>query len=146
MAYNKDSGESRLRRDVNPETYTRKKNKSIFKNSQTQQQSPPTSSQYKTNYDWEISGVDVNYEKKAPQSFFEYERQRKEKSGETKQESLSFMDIIGIIVANGIVPVVGGFVYYIVFSSKGEKQKAMQSIVLSAIVSTIRIMYLVNSK
>ncbi|MDR0725153.1 MAG: hypothetical protein LBF59_03980 [Prevotellaceae bacterium] len=168
MAYTKDSGESKLRKNVNPEAYINKKNKSIFKTSQTQQFfSKP---QHKANYDWEIPEVDmdipnieepkleeketprynrdkIRYEKKEPQSFYEYERRRKEESesGEPKQELLSFRDIIGIIVANGLVPIVGGFVYYIILSSKGEKQKAAQSIVLSAIVSIIRIMYLVNS-
>jgi hypothetical protein len=167
MAYNKDSGESRLRKDVNPNVYVHKKNRNIFKNSQTTQTSPPPKPQRKTNYDWDIPNVDMDvdvsnienfelesdvrktpeqkprYEKKEPENFHEYERPKKDDS-EPKQELLSFGEVIGIIVANGLVPVVGGFVYYIIFSSKGAKQKAAQSIVLSAIVSIIRIMYLVK--
>jgi hypothetical protein len=172
MAYNKDSGESKLRKNVNQNTYVRKKNKSIFKNSQTTQ--PPLKPQQKTNYDWDIPNVDMNidvpyigefelyekktpryeqkevkYKKEEPQSFYEYERKKKEEQtkekSEDKQERLSLKDIIIIIIANGFVPVAGGFVYYIVLASKGEQQKAMQSLVLSAIVSLIRIMYLVNT-
>ncbi|MDR1582605.1 MAG: hypothetical protein LBS55_04995 [Prevotellaceae bacterium] len=141
MAYNKDSGESKLRKNAGQDTYTHKKNRDIFKSSQTTTQ-PPSEPQRKTNYDWDIPDVE-------PQSFYEYERRKKEeqkkKESENKQELLSFKDIIVIVIANGFVPIAGGFIYYIVLSSKGEKQKAMQSLVLSAIISLIRIMYLVNA-
>jgi signal recognition particle GTPase len=154
MAYNKDSGESKLRKDVNQNTYVRRKNKSIFKNSQSAQ-SPPKQ-QRKTNYDWNIPSVDIpdNYEKETPkyeqgnqryerepQNIFEYEKEKKGES-QDKQEMLSFMDVVLIIIANIVVPVAGGFVYYIALSAKGHKQKAAQSIVLSAIVSIIRIAYI----
>jgi hypothetical protein len=145
MSYNKDSGESKLRKNVNTDAYNNKKNKNIFKNSQASQS--PLKPQNKANYNWEIPDVDVDVEQHEPRSFYEYERQRRNQSesGESKQELLSFRDVIGIIVANGIVPIVGGFVYYIILSSKGEKQKAAQSIVLSAVISVIRIIYLVNN-
>jgi hypothetical protein len=128
MAYNKNSGESRLRKDVSQNTYVNKKNKDIFKNSQTTAPSSPPKPQYKTNYSWDIPDMDM-----------------KQKETENKQERLSFKDIVIIVIANGFIPVAGGFVYYIVLASKGERQKAMQSLVLSAIVSLIRIIYLVNT-
>ncbi|MDR1595250.1 MAG: hypothetical protein LBS43_12330 [Prevotellaceae bacterium] len=175
MAYNKDSGESKLRKNVNQDTYTRKKNKNIFKNSQTSTQ-PPPKSQRKSIYEWEIPDVEIDnnipnieefnfepnktetpkyerdnlrYEKKEPQNFYEYERQRRdaekrEKETGDKRSLLSFMDIIAIVAANGFFPIIGGFVYYIILASKGERQKAAQSIVLSAIVSFIRILYIIN--
>ncbi|MDR1169259.1 MAG: hypothetical protein LBK97_00300 [Prevotellaceae bacterium] len=162
MAYNKDSGESKLRKEANQNAYIRKKNKNIFKNSQPAQ-SPPKP-QRKANYEWDIPDVDIDmpdthefesnrkktsgyeqnnsrYGEKESQNIFEYEKQETEKS-RIEQESLSFKDIILIVIANGIVPIIGGFVYYVALSAKGYKQKAVQSIVLSAIVSIIRIMYL----
>jgi hypothetical protein len=168
MAYNKDSGESKLRKNISQDVYARKRNKNIFKNSQTSTQPPPRQ-QRKTNSDWGIPDVEVDnnisnieefdfeldgtdpprYEQNHPRygqerSRYEYERQRKSESGE-KQLLLSFMDIIAIIIANGFFPVIGGFIYYIILSSKGERQKAAHSIVLSAIVSFIRILFIINT-
>ncbi|MDR1339945.1 MAG: hypothetical protein LBK58_07840 [Prevotellaceae bacterium] len=164
MAYNKDSGESKLRKGANQNAYTRKKNKNIFKNSQPAQ-SPPRP-QRKTDYEWDIPDVDIDidvpdtgefgqdrkktsgyrqnnpgYGEKESWNIFEHERQEKEES-DSVQESLSFKDIVLIIIANLVVPVIGGFIFYIALSAKGHRQKAAQSIVLSAIVSIIRIMYL----
>ncbi|MDR2382443.1 MAG: hypothetical protein LBD76_00955 [Prevotellaceae bacterium] len=157
MAYNKDSGESKLRKNVNPDAYVRKTNKNIFKNSQTSTQ-PPPEQERKTNSNWEIPDVDVDNNVSNIEEFnlnpprygherprYGYEEREKKEPGETKQELLSFIDIIAIIAANGLFPVAGGFIYYIILGLKGEKQKAMQSIVLSAIVSIIRIAYIVNS-
>ncbi|MDR2027102.1 MAG: hypothetical protein LBQ01_06020 [Prevotellaceae bacterium] len=156
MAYNKDSGESRLRKDANPGAYINRKNRNIFKSSQTAQTSPKP--QRKINYEQEVSGADTDtphtgfesnekhipeYKKTEPRRSYEYERQR-EKESESERETLSFKDIIGIIVANGFVPIIGGFIFYIALSSQGKRQKAAQSIVLSAIVSIIRIMFIIN--
>jgi hypothetical protein len=131
MAYNKDSGESKLRKEANQDAYARKKNKNIFKNSQSAQSPPPKPEERKANYEWDMPDTNIP----------DYNRQEKEGS-RIEQESLSFKDIILIIIANAIVPIIGGFVYYIALSAKGYKQKAVQSIVLSAIVSIIRIMYI----
>jgi hypothetical protein len=154
MAYNKDSGESRLQKDASPNNYIQKKNRNIFRNSQTAQ--PPPKPQPKTNYDRGIPDMDVpytefepdkretpRYENKEYQHSYGSERWGSNKS-ESEQELLSFGEIIGIIVANGLVPIIGGFIFYIIFSSRGKKQQAVQSIVLSAIVSIIRIMYIIN--
>jgi hypothetical protein len=157
MAYNKDSGESKLRKNVNPDAYARKMNKNIFKNSQTSTQPPPRQER-KTNSNWEIPDVEIDnnvsnieefnlnplrYGQERPR--YGYEQREKKESGETKQELLSFTDIIAIIVINGLFPVIGGFIYYIILMSKGERQKAALSIVLSAIVSFIRILFIINA-
>jgi hypothetical protein len=150
MAYNKDSDESKLRKNVNPDIYARKTNKNIFKNSQTSTQTPSIEER-KTNLEWEMPDVDIDNEEfnlNPPQygqekPRYEYEQREKKESGEKRL--LSFIDIIAIIVNNGLFPVAGGFIYYTVLVSKGEKQKTMQLIVLSAIVSIIRIAYIVNS-
>jgi hypothetical protein len=179
MPYIKDSGEAKLRKNVNQNSYTRKKNKNIFKASQTPQ--APPKPRVVTTFDWEIPAVDSNivvpsvdeiviegntrseipkrkdyqreipkketfkpnymYEKKEAQNFYETEFEKRKDETEVKQEMLSFRNIITIIAANAVVPILGGFIYFIVLSVKGEKQKAMQSIVLSAIVSIIRLMF-----
>jgi hypothetical protein len=163
MAYNKNSGESKLRKDADPNEYTHKKNKNIFKNSQTSP--PPPKSKRKTGYEWDIPEVNIpvtgefeydtgrknsqrkeydssRYEDREFRNSSEYERNSKKEESRNRQESLSFTDIILIIAANLFVPIVGGFIYYIAMSARGNRQKAAHSVVLSAIVSIIRIIYL----
>ncbi|MDR0385584.1 MAG: hypothetical protein LBH60_05865 [Prevotellaceae bacterium] len=166
MAYNKNSGESRLQKGADRNAYIHKKNKNIFKGSQTAPP-PPPKSQCKTSYEWDIPNVDIDLnipvtsefeqesrrkeqqKRKHNSSRYENdfhnsrdERQNKQEESQDRQESLSFKDIIFIVIINIVVPVAGGFIYYIAMSVKGSRQKAVQSIVLSAIVSIIRIMYL----
>jgi hypothetical protein len=129
MAYNKNSGESRLQKKANPDAYINKTNKKIFQTQQTTRATPKP--QHKKNDDWEI-----------PDSS-EYERRRRNET-ESKKELLSFVDIIKIIAVNALIPVIGGFIFYIILSTRGNRRKAAQSIVLSAIVSIIRIAYIVN--
>jgi len=62
-----------------------------------------------------------------------------------KNLALSFRNILFIIAMNIFVPVIGGFVFYVLMLSQGEKQKASQSIALSIIVSIIRLIYLYNT-
>ncbi|MDR1887686.1 MAG: hypothetical protein LBQ70_07220 [Prevotellaceae bacterium] len=175
MAYRKDSGETRLQKDASRNNYAHKKNRSIFKNSQTVQTPPKPRSAI--NFDWQIPDVDMTidvpdvneidlgdpaehsgnsgreaqksaqdrktYEKTETRNIYEFEyEKRQEKPEESRREVLSFRNIIIIIAANMLVPVVGGFIYYIVLASQGFRQKASQSIVLSAIVSIVRLMYL----
>jgi hypothetical protein len=156
MAYNKDSGETKLQKNVDQNAYVRKKNRNIFKNSQTSTQTPPKP-QRKTDYEWEIPDVEndnniPNIEEfnfgqdRTDTSRYEQERRRYEKKeANDKRSLLSFKDIILIIVANAFLPIVGGIFYYIILAVKSERQKAAQSIVLSGIVSFIRILYLVNT-
>jgi hypothetical protein len=155
MAYNKDSGESRLQKNVYQDNYNQKKNKNIFKNSQI----PQTSSQpqHKPNYEGKMPDINVLpemrlNERKIPKSdkeehrgSYEYERRRKENAN-SQQESQSFLDVIGIIVANGLVPIIGGMIVYNILSARGKKVRAAQSILLSTIVSIIRIIHLILTK
>ncbi|MDR1340993.1 MAG: hypothetical protein LBK58_13215 [Prevotellaceae bacterium] len=71
---------------------------------------------------------------------FEHERQEKKES-HSEQEMLSIKNIILIIIVNIILPVIGGIICYLALS----RSKAKQSIVVSAIVSIIRIAYLVEN-
>ncbi|MDR1898342.1 MAG: hypothetical protein LBR10_16320 [Prevotellaceae bacterium] len=69
---------------------------------------------------------------------------KSEGNSDDEQERLSLRDIVFIIALNFFIPVMGGIIYYVILSSKGSKQKAVQSIVLSLIVSLPRIIYLYN--
>jgi hypothetical protein len=130
MAYNKDSGESKLRKDITMDTYVHKKGKSIFKNSQTAQTQPQPSTNPKWNY--------------APYSEDFRQNKRPEKKQDAKPEFLSFLEFIGIIIANIFVPIIGGFICYIIFYLRGKKRKALQSIVLSVIVLVIYTVFTLN--
>jgi nitrate reductase NapE component len=149
MAYSKDSGESKLKKNANSNDYTQKKNKSIFKNQSASQ--PEAKPQDRTDDIHDAPYGDTGntgrydspeYESGEFRDFPEYERRDRQEESENRKDSITFMDVVAIVIANIAVPIVGGFVYYVAMTIKGNRQKAAHSVVLSIIVSVIRLIYI----
>jgi hypothetical protein len=157
MPYNKDSGESRLRRNTNPDVYTRKTNKNIFKNSQASSNTENKIDDRRPQNVVPPINTENKIDDRRPQNVvppineFELDGRRPQNINQSNSkpvtvQGLSYWNLILLVVANGLAPVLGGVIFYHVFLSKGERQKAAQSILVSAIVSFIRILYILSFK
>jgi hypothetical protein len=146
--YKKDSGENQLRRNVTFGDYVAKKSKPIFKNSHSevpdygysapQTRTVPSGAKPTSPIQPTPQQTVDELLNRRPGRNSGAQPLRNMQQQEPPVEIISFRNIILTGVLNWFMPVFGALISYAVIAKK-SKQQAAQSIVLSAIVSIIRL-------